>query len=98
MKEGESTRRKLVGPVLAVMTLAAIAGTACGTAQLIQTRRGPAVYREAKNPPGLHRSLAIRSSLNWFEEDGSCWVVQAHGLPRGILRKVADSLEDYGTT
>jgi hypothetical protein len=70
-------------------------GTAIEAPQLTKAHGRDAVHREARNPPGLHRSLAIRSSLNWFEEDGSFWAVQAHGLPRGIVQKVADSLQDY---
>ncbi|OGO07758.1 MAG: hypothetical protein A2Y61_02275 [Chloroflexi bacterium RBG_13_60_13] len=63
--------------------------------RLLIARGREAIYQEARNPPDLHRSLAIRSSLNWFEEDGSFWAVQAHKLDQAALVAIAESLKDY---
>ena len=70
-------------------------GTAIAAPRLLTARGKEAIHQKATNPHGLARSLAIRSSLNWFEDDGSFWAVQAHGLDLATLVAIAESLRDY---
>jgi len=70
-------------------------GRGIGAPRLLTIRGHGAVYREAMNPPGLTRGQMSRSSLNWFEEDGSAWAVQARGLDLATIVAIAESLADY---
>lgn len=49
-----------------------------------------AIYQEARNLPGVY--TGTRSSLNWFEVDGSFWTVQARGTTFTTLAAVAESV------
>jgi len=56
---------------------------------LLTTVRGEkAIFQRASDPKS-------RASLNWFEDDGSAWAVQARGLDLATLTAVAESLTDY---
>lgn len=50
------------------------------------------VYREWENPPGIDPSLALHSSLRWFDDGRRMWFVMAPE-PLAELARIAETLD-----
>jgi hypothetical protein len=50
------------------------------------------VYREWENPPGIDPSLALHSSLRWFDDARRMWFVMAPE-PLAELARIAETLD-----
>jgi hypothetical protein len=50
------------------------------------------VFQEWKNTPGAPIEAGVRSSLNWFDETGRLWFVQAYDEPLSMFLEVAEGL------
>jgi len=56
--------------------------------RLLIVRGEEAIFQPASSPDS-------RASLNWFEDDGSFWAVQARWLDLATIVAIAESLTDY---
>ena len=56
--------------------------------RLLTVRGEEAIFQPALGPDS-------RASLNWFEDDGSFWAVQARWLDLATIVAIAESLADY---
>ena len=63
-------------------------GTGLYKERLLKVRGEETIFQPASGPEG-------RASLNWFEDDGSFWAVQARRLDFATIAAIAESLADY---